>query len=98
MVVGAGPGPSFTSWLAQESTNEDEVVFPDCVPGGTTVEDGEFTAGVDSSSRTPRRRTLKLAARIGRRPLCVLVDSGLTGNYIDARECTTRGMKIEAED
>ena len=71
MVVSAGPGPSFTSWMARKSTNEGEVVFPDCVLGGTTVEDGEFTAGVDSSSRTPWRRILELAARIGRRPLRV---------------------------
>ena len=28
----------------------------------------------------------------------VLVDSGSIGNYIDARESATRGMKIEAED
>ena len=28
----------------------------------------------------------------------VLVDSGSTSNYIDARECTTREIKIEAED
>ena len=28
----------------------------------------------------------------------VLVDSGSTRNYIDARECTTRKIKIEAED
>ena len=28
----------------------------------------------------------------------ILVDSGLTGNYIDARECATCGIKIEAED
>ena len=55
-------------------------------------------AGVDSSSRTPRRRTLELVARIGRRPLRVLVDSGSTSNYIDARECTAWRIKIEAED
>ena len=30
--------------------------------------------------------------------MCVLVDSGSTGNYIDARECTARRIKIEAED
>ena len=53
---------------------------------------------MDSSSKTPRRRTLELAARIGKRPLRVLVDSRSTGNYIDARECTARGMKIEVED
>ena len=55
-------------------------------------------AGVDSSSRTPKRRTLELAVRIGRQPMRVLVDSGSTGNYIDARECTTQRIKIEAED
>ena len=63
--------------------------------GGTTVEVGE---GVDSSSRTPKQRTLELAARIGHRPMRVLVDSGSTGNYIDARECTAQRIKIEAED
>ena len=26
------------------------------------------------------------------------MDSGSTGNYIDAQECAARGMKIEAED
>ena len=26
------------------------------------------------------------------------MDLGSTGNYIDAQECTVRGMKIEAED
>ena len=98
MVVSTGPGPSSTSWVARESTYEGIVAFPDCVLGGTTVEAGESTAGVDSSSKTQRRRTLELAARIGRRPLCVLVDSGSTGNYIDARECTARRMKIEAEE
>ena len=36
--------------------------------------------------------------RIGHRPMRVLVDSGSTGNYIDAQECAARGMKIEAED
>ena len=70
--------------MARESTYEGTVVFPDCVPGGTTEEAGESIAGVDSSIKTQRRPTLELAARIGRRPLRVLVDSGSTGNYIDA--------------
>ena len=52
---------------------------------------------MDSSSRTPKQRTLELAARIGRGPMCVLVDSGSTGNYIDTRECATRRIKIEAK-
>ena len=84
--------------MARRSTDGQEVVSPDCVPRGTTVEVGESTVGVDSSSRTPKRRTLELVARIGHRPMFVLVDSGSTGNYIDAWECTTRRIKIEAED
>ena len=54
--------------------------------------------GVNFSSKTPWRRTLELVARIGRRPLRVLVDSGSTGNYIDAQECATQRIKIEAEN
>ena len=84
--------------LAQGSTDEWEVVSPDSVPGGTTVEVGESTAGLDSSSRTPKRRTLELVARIGGQPMRVLVDSGSTRNHIDARECIARGIKVEAED
>ena len=26
------------------------------------------------------------------------MDLGLTGNYIDAQECTARGIKVEEED
>ena len=84
--------------MARGSIDGQEVASPDSVPGGTTVEVGESMAGVDSSSRTPKWRTLELAVRIGRRPMRVLVDSGSTGNYIDARECTTWRIKIEAED
>ena len=98
MVVNAGLGTSSTSGLVWGSTDGQEVVSPDSVPRGTTVEVGESPAGVNSSSRTPKRKTLELAARIGRRPMRVLVDSGSTSNYTDARECTARRIKIEAED
>ena len=66
--------------------------------GGTIVEVGDSMAGVDSSSRIPMRRTLELATTIGSRPIRVLVDSGSTGNSINARECIARRIKIEAED
>ena len=66
-----------------------EVASPNCVPGGTIVEVGESIVGVDSSSKTPRQKTLELAGRIGHRPLRVLVDLELTGNYIDAQETAT---------
>ena len=98
MVVSAGPGPSSTSGMTRGSTNGQEVESPNSVPRGTTEEVGESMAGVDSSSRTPKWRTLELAARIGRRPMRVLLDSGSTGNYIDARECTAWRIKIEVED
>ena len=84
MVVSVGPGPSSTSGMAWGSTDGQEVESPNSVPGGTTVEVGESTAGVDSSSRTPKWRTLELAVRIGRRPMRVLEGFGSTGNYIDA--------------
>ena len=98
MVVSAGPGPSSTSGMARGSTDGQEVESPNCVPGGTTEEVGESMVGVDTSSRTPKQRTLELAAMIGRRPMRVLVDSGSTGNYIGARECTAWRIKIKAED
>ena len=50
------------SWMAWESTNEGEAAFRYCVPGGATVEAGEFTMGVDFSSKTPQKRTLELVA------------------------------------
>ena len=83
--------------MARGSTEGQGIVSLDSDLGGTTVEVGESMAGVDSSSRTPKQRTLELAVRIGRRPMRVLVDSGSTGNYIDARECAARRIKVEAE-
>ena len=68
--------------MARRSTNGQEVKSPDCALGGTIVEVGESTAGVDSSSRTPKRRTLELAARIGRRPMHVVVDFGSTATTL----------------
>ena len=98
MVVSIELGSSCSSWLARGSTDGREVVSPDSVSGGTTVEVGDSTMGVDSSSRTPQQRTLELAVRIGYRHMRVLVDSESTSNYIDAQECPAQGMKIEAED
>ena len=53
---------------------------------------------MDSSSRTPKRRTFELATRIGSRPMRVLVDSGSTWKYVGAQECIAREIKVEAED
>ena len=40
MVVDVELRTSSMSWMARESTHEGEVVFPDYVPGGTTLEAG----------------------------------------------------------
>ena len=40
-------------------------------------------------------RTLELASRIRKRPVCMLIDLGVTGNNISAQECAERRIKIE---
>ena len=69
VVVSIGPGPSSTRGMVRGSTDGQKVASPDSVLGGTTVEVRESMAGVDSSSRTSKWRTLKLAARIGHQPM-----------------------------
>ena len=97
-VVNAEPGPSSSSWLASGSTKGLKVVSPNSVPRRTTIQTEKFTVGLNFLSRTPQRRTLGLVARIGHRPMRVLVDSRLTSNYIDAQECAAHGIKIEGQD
>ena len=41
---------------------------------------------------------MELVARIGSQPMQVLVDLRSTRNYINARECIARGIKVEVED
>ena len=63
-----------------------------------TVWVGDSLLDVESSSRTQQwRRTLELAAKVGTRSMRILVDSGSTGNYIDARECAARKLQIQKE-
>ena len=92
-----GLGPLNQNRLAQESTDEQKVVFPDNVPKRIAVEVGESMSGSGSSSRT-QRRTLKLITRIGRQPITILVDSGLMGNYINACVYALAMMKVDKED
>ena len=56
----------------------------------------ESVWSIDSKNRI-LRRTLELAGRIRKGPVHMLIDSGATGNYISAQECTTRRIKIERE-
>ena len=97
VVTGVGPEPTLLNQEAQPLDVDANISVLDSATGRTTVEVEEATAGVASSSRT-QRRTLELVARIGHRPLRVLIDSGSTGNYIDARECAARKIKIQKED
>ena len=74
----------------------DNAALSDCTEDGMAEEVVESVWSLDSTSRTPRR-TLELAGRIGKRPVHMLIDSGATGNYISAQECTARRIKIEKE-
>ena len=95
-VVSAGPGPANQNQLAWEACMVDDAALCDCTEGGMTEEVVESVWSMDSTSRTPRR-TLELAGRIGKRPVCMLIDLGAIGNYISAQECATRRIKIEKE-
>ena len=53
---------------------------------------------LDYLNITPQWQTLELAIKIGRWSLRIMVNLRSIGNYIDARECTARRIKIEAED
>ena len=68
----------------------------DSTEGGMAIEVVESVWSMDSSSKTIRR-TLELAGRIGKRPVLMLIDLGVTGNYVSAQECAARKIKIEKE-
>ena len=63
----------------------EEIVFSDSDLGEAIVWVGDSLLGMESSSRTREWHcTLELAAKVGSRSMRILVDSGSTGNYIDA--------------
>ena len=67
--------------------------------GKATAWVGDSLLGMESSSITQKwRRTLELAATVGSLWMTILVDSGSTGNYIDAREYVVRKLQIQNED
>ena len=85
--------------VIREPIRVEEIVFSDSDLGKATVWVGDSLLGMESSSKTRWwRRTLELAAKVGSRSMRILVDSGSTGNYIDARECTDRKLQIQKED
>ena len=64
----------------------EEIVFSEGDLGKATVWVGDPLLGMESSSRTQKwRHTLELTAKVGSRSMRILVHSGSTGNYIDAR-------------
>ena len=72
---------------------EDDALF-DNNEGGMAAEVVESMWNADSSSKTPRK-TRKLAGRIGKRPVHMLIDSGTTGNYVSAQECIAKKIRIK---
>ena len=70
----------------------DDDVLSDSTEVGMAKDVIESVWSMDSSSKTPRR-TLELSRQIGKRLVCMLIDSGAIGNYVSAQECTTRRIK-----
>ena len=98
-VESAEPGSSDLNRVIREPINVEEIVFSDGDLGKATVWVGDSLLGMESSSRTQKwHRTLELAAKVGSRSMRILVDSGSTGNYIDARECVVRKLQIQNEE
>ena len=92
----AEPGSSDLNRVIREPINVEEIVFSDGDLGKAVVCVGDSLLGMEPSSRTQKwHHTLELAAKVGSRSMRVLVDSGLTGNYIDARECVVRKLQIQ---
>ena len=93
------PGSSNLNQVIRGPIRVEEIVFSDRDLEKATIWVGDSLQDVESSSRTRQwRRTLELAAKVGTRSMRILVDSGSTGNYIDARECTTRKLQIQKEE
>ena len=74
----------------------DDAALSNSTKRGMPEEAVESVWSMDSTSRTPRR-TLELAGRIGKSPICMLIDLGTTGSYISAQECSARRIRIERE-
>ena len=96
-VVSTGPGRANQNQLAWEACMMDDDSLSDSTKGGMVVEVVESMWRMDSPSKTPRR-TLELAGRIGKRPVCMLIDLAVIGNYLSAQECAMRNIKIEKEE
>ena len=63
--------------------------------GGSTKLDIDAIDAI-GTVRTPRR-TLELAGRVGKHRWPILIDSGSTGNYVNAQVCTTCRLKVERD-
>ena len=95
-MVSVGLGLANQNQLAWEACMVGDATLSDSTEGRMTEEVVKSVWSMDSTSGTPRR-TLELAGRIGKRPVCMLIDSGATGNYILAQECIARRINIDRE-
>ena len=101
------------SWHASGSTSSvvDARPGPSLNQSARGLESGECSSAPDAHVTSPTRdcavwgisaaqrthKTFELAGRIGKRPVNVLLDSGSTGNFVDARMCTAMGIKVERD-
>ena len=99
MVENAGPGSSELNQVTRDPIRVEEIVFPDNDLGKVTVWVGIPLLGMESPSRTRQWcHTLEVAAKVRSWLMRILVDLGLTGNYIDARECAVKKLQVENEE
>ena len=82
-VASAGLGLANQNQLAWEASMVADDALSDSTEEGMAVEIVKSRWSVDSSSKTPRR-TLELARRIEKRPVRMLIDSSVIGNYVSA--------------
>ena len=81
-VVDARPGPSLNQSARGLESGECSSA-PDAHVTSPTRDCAVW--GISAAQRT--HKTFELAGKIGKRPVSILLDSGSTGNFVDARMC-----------
>ena len=94
-VVSAGSGSSCQDRETRRSGHGEGPEASDRNAGGSTKLDTDAIDAV-GTVRTPRR-TLELAGRVGKQRWPILIDSGSTGNYVNAQVCTACRLRVERD-
>ena len=96
LVADAGPQSSTRNQRTGEKVDKNSACFPDYSAGGSISGGPAAVWGIASTGQTPCK-TLELAGRIKGSPHNLLIDLGLTGNYISADVCTVNKIWKEED-